>query len=101
MKKTDIKLNDKFIVNNNISFVYERHIVDGVKGNQVLQDGTILENMLNTPFSYYRTKPGEILEISDLEKSLTPGHSDSKQLTFKIGEKYYSSTWYDLKKIIK
>ena len=101
MKKTDINLNDIFIVNNNISFVFERHIVSNVDSNQVLQDGTILDNMLNTKFTYYRPKVGEILEISDLEKSLTPGHSDSKKFTFKIGEKYYSSTWYDLKKIIK
>jgi hypothetical protein len=46
-------------------------------------------------------KIGETIEIVDLERSLIPGHSDSRMFTIKIGDNYYSSDWKNIKDMIK
>lgn len=99
--KADVKIGDEFVVNYGYKYVFERHIVDIADGNQVLDNGVILDNMLNKPFTYHNPKIGDIIEIVDLEKKLTPGHSEPFMFTFKTNERYYSTNWSDIKELIK
>lgn len=100
--KKEVKIGDKFVINSGDEYVFKRYITEEeIENNQILSDGTKLEHMLNKQFSYYKPKIGEILEIVDLEKSLTPGHSDSKQFTIKIGDNYYSTEWKSIKDMIR
>lgn len=100
--KNDIKIGDKFIINYGDEYIFKRYVTDkNDTNNQILNDGTNLENMLSRQFSYYNPKIGDIIEIVDLEKILTPCHSEPKYFTIKIGNNYYSAGWRSLKDMIK
>ncbi len=101
-KKDEIKIGDKFVINSGDKYVYRRHMTHkDDKDAQLVSDGTYLEHMLKRQFRYYNPKIGETLEIVDLEKPLTPGHSESKKFTIKIGDNYYSDIWRSIKDLIK
>ena len=100
--KNDIKVGDKFVVNYGSEYIFKRYKTNNNNVNsQLVKDGIYLEHMLKRDFSYYNPKIGEIIEIVDLEKPLTPGHSESKKFTIKIGYNYYSAVWRSIKDLIK
>ena len=111
MKKSEIKIGTELIVTKDHFIVFNRETTNDVselvdnnkhikklRKSQLLESGILLRHMLaGEGFSYTNLKLSQHIRIEDLQKSLTPGHSDSNMFTFSVNGKFYSSTWSIIK----